>query len=217
MLQMIKRDYLINGMYFLFITLAIPFIYIVNISPIFVYFAIVVGAIFNVFYYDDHNHVGRFIVSMPIKRKRIVFARYLFLLKVIVFYLLYLWLVDKLTHHFLPMNNLFPEISFRPINFYTVLVIFLAISVITAVTVPIYYYFQSFIKSLIAQGVLLFAGIFGITFLGRYLDLIPEAFIFKILDIVDWQPMLIIIAISLICLYISYQFSSFIFSKRDLI
>lgn len=59
MLQLIKRDYLINQMYFVIILMAIPAIYIFDISPLFMYMFIMFGVLFNVFYYDDHNHVYR--------------------------------------------------------------------------------------------------------------------------------------------------------------
>lgn len=218
MLQMMKRDYLINKIYFLMIFLAIPFLYTLDLSLLFMYLTIIVGAIFTVFYYDDYNHVYRALISMPIKRSQIVFARYLFLFTTTIIFLLYIWLIDMFVHNpFSILKSIVPTVSYQPISAITILLTFLFISIVVAISTPIFYYFQSFMKSLIAHGVLLVIGVMTITIFGKYLDLIPKPYVRLALYIIAYQPLLFVIGFSIICLYISYLLSTFIFSKRDVL
>lgn len=216
MLQMMKRDYIINKVYFLIVILLVPFIYALDMSPQFIYVGIVVGCIFNVFYYDGHNHVSRYIVSLPVSRNHIVLGRYTFLLIVAVTFLLYLWMIDMLVHYFFPMINnwIFFATSFQPITPAVIIFTFIPIIIVVAVSVPIYYFFQSFIKSLLAQGALLFIGVLCMAIFGKY---IPESIIIIIIDMINIQPVLIMFILSIICLSISFKLSATIFTKRDII
>lgn len=220
MLQMMKRDFLINSMYFLIVLFVIPFVYLLDFSPIFIYMAVIFGCVFNIFYYDDHNHVSRAIVSMPIRKNKIVLARYLFLIMMINFYMLYLWMIDVIVHHSI-LSDMIPSVSYKTITSITIFLSFLIISIGVAVSVPIFYFFQSFIKSLLAQFALLMLAFvamsLGVPIFGKYLDLIPESFVMDILDLIKLQPVLFILIFSLICLFISYKLSVLIFSRRDIV
>lgn len=154
---------------------------------------------------------------MPIKRNQIVLSRYLFLLTTFVVYLMYLWLIDVMVHHPLPiLADIVPTISYQPISLISILLTFLFISVAVAISAPVYYFFQSFIKSFFALGVLFIVVIILGTLFGEYLDLIPEALIVMFLHLIDFQPVLFFIGISFVCLYISYLCSIFIFARKDI-
>lgn len=216
MLQMMKRDYYINKSYFLIVLLIFPFIYVLDISPQFIYAGIIVGCIFNLFYYDGHNHVSRYIVSLPVNRCHIVRGRYFFLFIVSVTFLVYLWVIDMLAHYFFPMINnwIFFETSYPPITPIVLMVTFIAVVIIVGVSVPIYYFFQSIIKSWIVQSALLFIGVLGIANFGKY---ISESIVITILDIINIQPVLIPITLTFTGFYVSYKLSATIFAKRDIV
>lgn len=194
----------------------IPFIYVLDLSPQFIYAGSIIGCIFNLFYYDSHNHVNRYIVSLPVNRSHIVRGRYTFLLTVSGTLLIYLWVIDMLANHFLPLINnwIFFETSYPPITPIVIMITFIAVIIIIGVSVPIYYFFQSFIKSLFAQGILLFTVVLGIAIFGNY---ISESIVLAVLDIIDTQPVLIPMTLTFTCLYMSYKLSETIFTKRDII
>jgi len=218
MVHMIKRDYYINFLYVLIIILALPLIYWAQISPLFAYLGVIVGFIFNVFYYDNHNHVSRSIVSMPINKKQIVLGRYTFLFFVSILFLIYIWFIDMLVHYFAPsLSGLLPIIPYKPISITSVLLVFAGIMLLISISIPIFYICQSFIKALIIQGALLFIGPLAFAALGYFLDKIPEAFINGIVDFIELQPILIAITFSVVCLLVSYVISTWIFSRKDII
>src|SRR5690625_5013288 len=169
MVHMIKRDYYINFLYVLIIILALPLIYWAQISPLFAYLGVIVGFIFNVFYYDNHNHVSRSIVSMPINKKQIVLGRYTFLFFVSILFLIYIWFIDMLVHYFAPsLSGLLPIIPYKPISITSVLLVFAGIMLLISISIPIFYICQSFIKSLFIQGDLLFFVLIDFTALGFF-------------------------------------------------
>lgn len=219
MIEMMKRDYYINQMYFLFVVIFIPFIYVFNLSPLFIFIGMMIGSIFNLFYYDNHNHTNRFIVSMPVNRNVVVLSRYLSIMIVTIILLIYLWIIDYLAHTFiLPfISDWIPAFEIQPVSLILLMFTFFAVVVITSVSIPIYYYFQSFMKSLIAQGVLFVIGIIGFTLFILFMDYIPEKVILLVLDLIDFQPIVSFIVCIAICLTVSYKVSTFIFAKRDIV
>src|SRR5699024_2153283 len=148
MVHMIKRDYYINFLYVLIIILALPLIYWAQISPLFAYLGVIIGFIFNVFYYDNHNHVSRSIVSMPINKKQIVLGRYTFLFFVTVLFLLYIWFIDTLVHYFAPkLSGLLPIIPYKPISLTSALLVFAGIMLFILISILIFYLFQFFLNT----------------------------------------------------------------------
>lgn len=142
MIQMIKREYVLNKLFFLSVYLLFPFIYLVNISPIFMYFGIILGYIFNLFYYDHHNQLNHFIVSLPIKKSNIVLGRYASSFTFMTVSLLYLWLIDTLAHYAFSLIEFLPTIEYKPITASTIIGTFILITIAVTVSMPIYYFFQ---------------------------------------------------------------------------
>lgn len=182
MLHLMKRDYYVIHLYMLVILLAIPFIYIAQISSLFAYVGIMMGFIFNVFYYEGHNHVSRYIVSVPVSKSQIVLSRYMFLVITATLLLLYIWFIDILAHYLSSVIRFWsPDFTNQPITFQTVLFLFMGILVIASITIPIYYICQSVIKALLIQSALLFIGAiigaFAVALFGPY---IPESVITEV-------------------------------------
>lgn len=216
MQHMMKRDYVLNKMMFFIVSLFIPLIYIFQVSPLFIYSGIILGVIFNLFYYDSHNQVNRYMVSLPISKKQIVMARYAFLLTVMVFYLLYTWIIDALAHRLIPNLDILPDLMYAPISLRSAMMTFSVIMLIMTVVVPIYYFCQSFITSLLVQGGLLIIGFIGFAYLFSKL---PESTLKSIANIAKWiytNPTPFTIMFSIVTLAISYPLSLWIFTRKDI-
>lgn len=214
MLQMMKRDFLINRFYFLIIFLALPVFYVMDLSPLFMFAGMMLGGLFNVFYYEGHNHVNRFISSMPIKKEITVIGRYIFLQLVILFFILYLWVVDIVSHYGLPY------ISYQPLTLFSLILTITFINIIIAISIPIYYFFQSFMKSLLFQGALFIMFVVSFIIIVRNFDLLSIHFIASALTMIESllsvQPYLVPILFSIVCLFLSYKLSVRIFTKKDI-
>lgn len=215
MVQMIKRDFLINRMYFLSIFIIIPLIYFVNLSPLFIYLGIIFGYVFNMFYYEQHNKTNRYMISLPVKRSQIVSARYVLILLTAIIFLLYLWGIDTIAHDLLPKLDWAPTFSFDPIRSSHVLFTFLSVVFMIAVMVPIYYFVDSVIKGLFIQVTLIILGMLVIFTLMDYLEKVTESFILSFLDIIEAYPLLSISLFTVGSLVVSYLCSHSIFNRKD--
>lgn len=97
MIQLMKRDLLLNWNYLLVICLVTPVLYVVNpphlnILLFFLYSLVMHMLIFNGFYNDTKNKVNQWIISLPIKKQHVVLSRYLFFLLTFFVFMLYQWL-----------------------------------------------------------------------------------------------------------------------------
>ncbi|RDW15594.1 ABC-2 transporter permease [Oceanobacillus chungangensis] len=209
MLQILNKEFQLSFSNIILTIIFIPIAYILNISSIFLYIGFMFGFIFYAFYYDGKNHANRFIKSLPIKLRHVVLARHLFQLGLSIIVLIYLSIIDALVHHYLPY------FSYQPISWITVLILFALTSFISAVSYPIYYYFQSFTTAVAVQigSLTILASLTGIALNLFHVQL--EPFIFFILDLIEFQPTLIIILFSIGCLFLSYLLSSWIYARKE--
>lgn len=206
MIQMLKRDFYLNRMVIGIYILFVPLIYIMNTDPFYIYGGATTGLVFNVFFYDNKNHITRFISSLPVNKKAIVFGRYLFLLFAIVIILFYQWLIDSIAH------NGLSYLDAEPITPAKIGLIFLSISVTAAIAIPAFYFFESIMKATIFLFILLFVVAFSMAVISELINFIPS-----VTDTLNQMPVFIPVLSALICLYASFKLSSWIFARKDII
>ncbi|WP_058949212.1 ABC-2 transporter permease [Oceanobacillus picturae] len=206
---LMKRDFYINAIYFLIIALAIPALYIIEMAEFYLYFGIMMGFLFNLFYYDHRNNVNRFIGSLPVKLQHVVLSRYVLLLVVVVGFLLYTWLVDSLAH------NGLPYIESKTMSSIEITILFTLISIAISISIPIYYFVKSITTALAIQGGLLIFGTFTFAILtGNELITFHDSLLLWFFDLIEIQPIVMLIIISLVFLYLSYLLSARIYIKK---
>lgn len=200
MWQLIKRDYLehraLIGMVLL-LSVLINILPLPNL-PLSTYITSFVIFLAFTFYYDRKYHALWYIASLPIKKRHIVLARYLFILTGCTLFII----VERLI--------------FRPVSMITFLFIFTGMCIAIAASIPVYYLFQSIWKSIIAHCVLLVIGSFAFAFIFISPYEIFDPFLFFIFDLVDLQPVITLLLISASVLYGSYILSAYIFLRKDI-
>lgn len=207
MWQLIRRDFIVNwGI----IALACSFPLITNLLklpniPMSTYTILFMLLFAYTFYYERINHVNRTIISLPIKRNHSVLGRYISLFMICSFYLLYIWLLDSMFFHSIILNG------------YLVLFIFTVLSITIAVSIPIYYFFQSIWVSIFVQFTVLFVGSLSFIFMMINPFIHFDPFISFVLDIIFIAPITVSMIISFLFLYVSYLLSCWIFAKKDLV
>ncbi|WP_096274002.1 ABC-2 transporter permease [Paucisalibacillus globulus] len=139
MLQLLRKDFTITRLYLLLFFLFILVTYIFHVNNITIFMALMIGFPVLLFYFDSHNRVNTFLVSMPFKRGKIVLARYLYLMFFLISSFIFIGIIEYLAFHQLTFLGNFSYLTFSSIvlNF-TILTILLAISI------PIFYFFRSF-------------------------------------------------------------------------
>lgn len=207
--QLMKKDLYLNGIYYLVIVLLIPVFYVIELSEIYFFFAIILGFLFNLFYYDNRNNVNRFIGSLPVKLHHVVLSRYASLLLFVVGFLLYVWLVDSLAHHGLPY------LASQPIDPISMTILFTTICMIVSISLPIYYFVKSFNKTFFLQIIFLLFSSFAFAVIqGNELISFHKPFLKWLFDVIAFQPIVILIVISLVFFYLSYLLSARIYTKK---
>lgn len=139
MLQLLRKDFTITRLYLLLFFLFILVTYIFHVNNITIFMALMIGFPVLLFYFDSHNRVNTFLVSLPFKRGKIVLARYLYLMFFLIGSFIFIGIIEYLAFHQLTFLGNFSYLTFSSIvlNF-TILTILLAISI------PIFYFFRSF-------------------------------------------------------------------------
>ncbi|WP_042222286.1 ABC-2 transporter permease [Oceanobacillus manasiensis] len=207
--QLMKKDLYLNGVYYLVIVPLIPVFYVIELSDIYFFFAIILGFLFSLFYSDNLNNVNRFIGSLPVKLHHIVLSRYASLLLFVIGFLLYVWLVDSLAHYGSPY------LASQQIDSISMTILFTTICIIVSISFPIYYYVESFNKAFFFQIIfLLFSSFTFAIFQGNELISFHEPFLKWLFDVIAFQPIVILIVISFVFLYLSYLLSAKIYTKK---
>ncbi|MDY0409039.1 ABC-2 transporter permease [Virgibacillus soli] len=223
MVQMMKRDYMLNKIYFFFILIGVPILYIFQYIPTTMFIVMTLGLVFNVFFYEDRNHVTRAIISMPVSTSQAVVARYIFITLTAVCNMMYFAASSSIIKHY-PNIIVGNPASFQPLTISQGILTLHITFILLAISLPFYYYFQSAYKSLIIQGIVVFLSTlaFIIFINSRALGVlanIPDWFIAKVMFFVE-NPNITIgfgFVISIACLYLSYIISFRFFTKRDII
>src|SRR5690625_1686997 len=94
MTSLIKRDFYVSRWMLVILLLNISFSYYVSVSPLFITFWIFIMFYVSLFYTDEHNQANQTFVSFPIKREKIVFARYIFIAVILLVTLLAIFIFD---------------------------------------------------------------------------------------------------------------------------
>lgn len=213
MTALLKKDLFINRNYLLMILFLIPYLYVMNISPAASFVGLQIGLLIGSFYCDQQAGINQFLVSLPVSRREIIRARYLFAALFAFLTLAYLVLIDQLAHRFLPYFE-YPPVSGRTAF------IFVCVSlVIYALSFPIYFRF-SYILALVVQ-VLLFILLPGAFFLALKLLVKGDApWLFhgagRIFASFSDHPFLIAPPAALASYLLSLFLSQRIFMKKDL-
>lgn len=154
------------------------------------------------FYYEHRNDVNRSLISLPIKRYKIVLSRYSLFIMTASGLLGYILYVEA---------TLFDRIALHDLNNTVILLIYTFMYLVIAVAIPIYYLFDNFWTAYFMQFVLL---IFG-------------AAVFFIVSVTTiFEPMIVLILhtgfspvflglFSLFILAFSYWCTCIIFTRKD--
>ncbi|MUK88969.1 hypothetical protein GMD78_11350 [Ornithinibacillus sp. L9] len=212
MAHLLRKELQLTKLYILFFILLIPFTYGMNVQITGITIWIMIGFMIMMFYSDSLNEVYRYIVSVPIKRDQIVCTRYIFLLILSGGFSLYLWLIDYVAHIGLPFLE---KESLSGINIFS---LFTLISIIFSASIPLFYYIKSFHRAMTVYMVLVIIVAFFtaiITF--NPLITFDNAIIHFVHSIIEIQPFIILGSFSMLCLFVSYKFSAWIFIRRDII
>ncbi|MCG3420250.1 ABC-2 transporter permease [Oceanobacillus jordanicus] len=208
-LHLMKKDFYINSFYYGFNALLIPLFYVMGFTESYFFFVIMIHFLFNLFYFDHRNHVNRFISSLPVKLHHVVLSRHLYLLLFLIGFLLYVWLVDSIASKGLPY------LTSQPIDALSITLLFTTICIVVSLSMPIYYLVTSFNKAFVIQmGLLVFSTFaFSVT-LGNDLITFHEPILSWFSNLIEIQPIIILVAISLVFLYLSYLLSAWIYTKK---
>jgi|SRR5690625_755799 len=216
MASMIRRDLfasvpaLITAFFFVLIS------YAINMSPLFITISVVILLLLNLFHYDFHNSVYRFIVSLPISRKKIVLARFIVTGSIALFFISFIWLFDMFVHTYIypRFSGNLGSLEFEPLSPILVLFACLAIVSVISASMPIYYYAQSIAKAVTLQLVLFLVVV--VAFILSMFNSLLEKLFLNFLDLINAVPTLSIISYIILSLSASYFLSVRFFRKRDI-
>ncbi len=207
MWEIIKRDWWSMWPFILFSFGFIFIIYLLQWEPPngFLLAYLLFFLLANLFYIDHKSKVNRFILSLPVKRNEVVFARYLFIIGFGHLFILFIWVINLILPIELPLHWMEFIIMVTMMNF------------IIAVSIPIYYAVDGnvWVALIIQLAVLLIS-----SFIFVYIAADPHHIFGSVketwLYIIDLQPIVFVVIISLIVLTISLSISRIIFAKKDL-
>lgn len=210
MVFLLKRELYTSYTSIYFMLFFIPIVYVLDMSITFPAIFTLMYFAYGSFYVDHKFRMNRFVVSLPISKNAIVFARYTFVYTCLLIVLAYQWLVDFMAHLGLPY------LSGAPIDSITFFLLMMGASIILALSLPIFYIFSSFTIAISVNITLFFllAISFGILVSGTFLNV--DRYILFIFDVIDIQPHVISSAVSLLALYLSYLLSVWIFKRKDI-
>src|SRR5699024_862387 len=148
------------------------------------------------------KHVDRFIISLPVSKRKVVLALYIGLTVAVSIGTGLMLLFEATVHHTPAARSLI-----------TISIIFTIILTIIAVALPIFYYFDKMWDAILAQIYMMIAGnpiSFVIVFSSIF-----DVPVDSIMHIVDLQPTVALTLFSLTLVIGSYCLSCFIYEKKD--
>lgn len=218
MYQFIKQDFSVNtwGTY-LSLILILPISYVLFLPSIFMFIATALTIIISMFYYDDRANVNRFLISLPISAASIIKRRYQSIILFSICVIIYQWVIGHVVTFFIGSEH-------YVYGWKDIIVLICMGAIITAVTVPFFYLFRSFILSVGCIMVLLLLGsYYSLTPLVTVLEM-DEVIIFNDLDpgfvmiveeYIPYQPFLILVFASLVIFYMSMKISELLYLRND--
>lgn len=205
---LLKRDFYMSMANFLMIAITLPLFYLLKMSPHFMYLVIMYSFAWGLAYYDDHAKIHAFLASLPLKRKQIVQARYLFIIICGFVVGVFCLLLDRIFRLFFQYD----VIAFNGKSFF---VLFCVGLLLISFSLPFFYQFRftiSIILQIILLVVLVTVGIYSLRF-------IYERELTWLIEIAEWIYAHYQVSLSItmvLFLILSYFLSVRIFHKKDL-
>lgn len=211
MLQLLRKDFTITRLYLLLFFLFILVTYIFHVNNITIFMALMIGFPVLLFYFDSHNRVNTFLVSLPFKRGKIVLARYLYLMFFLIGSFIFIGIIEYLAfHQFTFLGN------FSYLTFSNIVLNFTILTILLAISIPIFYFFRSF-----NHGISVFM-IFQVFLVYAYTLITSNEYIrfddklFSIIQpVINIQPVVMQLIISGLFLAVSYFVSVGLSYKKD--
>ncbi|WP_047984245.1 ABC-2 transporter permease [Ornithinibacillus californiensis] len=212
MKQLYIKDVKVSALYLVLFALFIIITYVFHVNSIGISMMIMLGFVVLMFYFDSHNQVYRSLVSMPLRRKQFVLARYIFLYTTTIGFILLIWLMDYISLNIVPSLGNFTFLTAENIvqNLFV-------ISLLMAISLPIFYSIKSFSHAMIVFMVTHVVFLYTYTiFTGNSYITVDEKISSFIHPILNIQPYLLPLLASLFVIGISYFVSVYYFTRRDI-
>lgn len=212
MIGFMKKDVLISKQYFFILAVYIPLMYLLNLSPLFFFYAVTYGLVVGIFYYDSQGKINRFAVSLPVSREKIVLSRFLFLTITLVVIYMYQLVIDLAAHRF------FDHLDFKPMAPISVFTYLCGAFIVMALSVPFYYsfsYTMAIVTNLTFFTIVPSLLFFLFILLDRWSNgLLSAGFKSVVKFFVEFYPVLTLGA-TLIVGFLSYSLSKRIFLRKN--
>ena len=204
MLNLLRRNIYFIWPYLLGMMLIPIFFYLIQFPrvPFSTYIILLYILLASSFHMEKVKHVDRFIISLPVSKRKVVLARYIELTVAVSIGTGLMLLFEATVHHTPAARSLI-----------TISIIFTIIFTIIAAALPIFYYFDKMWEAILAQIFMMIAG--NIIFFVIVFSSIFDVPVDIILHIVDLQPTVVMTLFSLTLLISSYFLSCFIYEKKD--
>jgi ABC-2 type transport system permease protein len=212
MLHLLVKDFTLTRLYLLLFFLFVLVTYLFHVNSVGIFMILMIIFPVLVFYYDCHNRVNNFLVSLPIKRVKIVFARYLYLMILLTCSFIYIGIVDYIAFNKLTFLGNFSYLTLNNVVFnYTVTTIFWAISI------PIFYFFRNFNHGITVFMILqVFLVYFNTLITSNDYITFDDKLLTFIQPIINIQPIVMLLSFSALVVLLSFLVSVRFSYKKDI-
>ncbi|WP_042146980.1 ABC-2 transporter permease [Paucisalibacillus sp. EB02] len=212
MWQLFIRDWKSTKLYILVLFAVIPISYAIHFPSSGIFIWALLSLLFIVFLIEKQNNVDLFLVSLPLRRKEMVLARYIFLISLSIISIGFLWLVDLFFH------NVLPSFGFSRLDLIDIIQQFWVTTLLFSIYVPVFYYFKQFIHAAIFFIISFTCLIYlNVLMVGNPLITFDDPIRAFIIELYSIQPYLMPILLSIISLCISYPISVQLLIRKDII
>ncbi|WP_226035819.1 ABC-2 transporter permease [Aquibacillus saliphilus] len=160
MLSLLKKDLVLNQRQFIGVSLIILITsFSFPTAHFYIFFSCILTS--NLFMSDSKNHVNRFLQSLPVSKSLIVKSRFIYILLETTFFILLLWGINAVAFYGNASKFPWEQIYLYTLN--DILFVFGIVLIIQAISIPLYYKFDSVLLVNSMQGIV--GAIFLITIL----------------------------------------------------
>lgn len=202
---------------YIIIPILLSFFYVAHIPPMFLYGVTVISIPIIIYLLNNKNKVDRFLISLPVEKKSIIKSRYLFSVMMATIILLF-QLAVMFVHSLLFGGTQYVY------DWKDICVLLCLAVIVTAIFIPIYHVFRSFILATAIISILFFLGVFFT--LPKLINVLEmkDVIIFNDLDpglsmlvekYIPYQPYALLIMISVAVFYISMIISQRLYERKD--
>lgn len=211
MKALLKKDFLLNQSFIWTLLLMLPLSYVINVSGMPVMVGIMLGFVIGLFYYDNQSGMHKFVVSLPITRKEVIHAKYMYSIIFMFLAFLYYYFVDQIAH--MVLNYLDHE----PLTFTSWFMFYLITLMVITFYIPFYVKF-TFMFAFIFQIISMVIGPVVLAGFVIWLDVKTNIldYINSFIMIIKNRPFLVMIPSTIVVIFISWFISLRIFLKKDL-